>query len=203
MVELGSQEPIRLGGPKFDTGDWIEKFKKWFNRYRQTIIFVVILAVIAGGIYFSYRDTGVKEEEQVEQPKEEVTISEKEEVQKPETKAGEEKVVGERVVTEEAITESAAKGEGITHLARKALQGYLEENPDIGKELTKEHKIYIEDYLKDAKVAERGGKKTLQIGAQITFSKDLIKQAIDSSKGLSDSQLKNIQIKYSPLVKSL
>ncbi|MBU4030594.1 hypothetical protein KJ756_00265, partial [Patescibacteria group bacterium] len=62
--------------------------------------------------------------------------------------------------------------------------------------LTNEHKIYIEDYLKD-----QVGSRPLEVGEEITFSEDLIKEAIDASLELSPEQLKNLE-KYSALVVS-
>ena len=47
-----------------------------------------------------------------------------------------------------------------------------------------------------------GFQNRVSIGTTIEFSKDLIRQAIESSKKLSDAQLKNLQ-KYSALVTSL
>lgn len=104
-------------------------------------------------------------------------------------------VLTEPTVSVDSITLRAQKGEGVTHLARGALQGYLEtQKPALS--LTREHKIYIEDYLKDAM------KRPLHIGDELTFSFDLIKKAIDASQNLSEAQLKNLT-KYANRVPSL
>lgn len=87
----------------------------------------------------------------------------------------------------DAFVMVAHKGDGKTHLARRALAGYLAKNPVQG--LTDAHKVYIEDYLQKAV----GGPSTLAVGQQIRFSKDLIKQAIERSQKLTDAQLKNLQ----------
>lgn len=89
--------------------------------------------------------------------------------------------------------ETAQQGEGITHLARKALKRYLEEKGS-GLELTPEHKIYIEDYLQN-KTGERG----LLVGEKISFSEELIKEAINKAQQLQPSQLENLK-QYSSLV---
>ena len=81
----------------------------------------------------------------------------------------------------------------MTHLARRALKDYLK---DHSQELTNEHKIYIEDYLKD-----RIGSQPLEIDEEITFSEDLIKEAIDASSQLTPEQLKVIE-QFSALVVS-
>lgn len=97
--------------------------------------------------------------------------------------------------TEGSFIETAGKGDGTTHLARRALANYLEKNPD--SELKAEHKIYIEDYLR-----KKVGSQGLSIGNSVEFSKDLIREAIGKSKELNEAQLKNLH-KYVVLVPSL
>ena len=84
----------------------------------------------------------------------------------------------------------------MTTLARKALADYLENNPDSS--LTPEHKIYIEDYLR--KNVSRKGR--VAVGASVEFSKDLINNAVNSSKQLNARQLQNLH-KYAVRVPSL
>jgi hypothetical protein len=98
--------------------------------------------------------------------------------------------------TGEAFVEIAVKGDSKTTLARKALKAYLEKNNDSS--LTPEHKIFIEDYLQRRVQADG----TLQIGEQLTFSKDLIKEAVDNSKNLNEKQLNNLK-KFSSRVQGL
>ena len=83
-------------------------------------------------------------------------------------------------------TVTANYGEGITHLARHALEKYLEDIND-GSELTKEHRVYIEDYLQN-----RIGSQKLEIGDQKTFSEDLIQEAISNADKLSPKSLENL-----------
>lgn len=92
-----------------------------------------------------------------------------------------------------SFVETATKGDGSTHLARRALANYLEKTPDSS--LSGEHKVYIEDYLRKA----AGSKGHLAVGESTEFSKDLIRQAIDHSKTLSAKQLNNLK-KYSSRV---
>lgn len=92
---------------------------------------------------------------------------------------------------------SAQPGEGITHLARKALKEYLDDNSSAGLGLRAEHKIYIEDYLKDLR-----GEGLLEIGEEIEFSTNEINSAVEMAQGLSDSQLSNLS-QYVPLVSGL
>ncbi len=90
-------------------------------------------------------------------------------------------------LTGDAYTLVARAGDGKTHLARRALSGYLAQHPVDG--LTAAHKVYIEDYLQKAV----GGPTMLRIGQEVRFSTDLIKQAIERAQRLNDMQLRNLQ----------
>ncbi|MFZ1654584.1 MAG: hypothetical protein WBO92_04230 [Candidatus Moraniibacteriota bacterium] len=94
--------------------------------------------------------------------------------------------------TEVSFVETASRGDGTTHLARRALMNYLEKTPDSS--LTGEHKVYIEDYLR-----KQLPQRSLAIGQSAEFSKDMIRQAIDHSKQLNAKQLQNLK-KYSSRV---
>jgi len=93
------------------------------------------------------------------------------------------------------IIATAAKGNGVTHLARAALKEYARKN---NLDLKKEQKIYIEDYLR--KHVARAG--TLKPGDTISFSDSLMKDAIDRVQQLTDKQIQNLS-QYVPLVPSL
>lgn len=95
--------------------------------------------------------------------------------------------------TETSFIEQAERGNGKTHLARRALAHYLEKNADSS--LTAEHKVYVEDYLR--KNVTHPGAVTTK--TSIEFSKNLINQAIEKSKTLNDRQLQNLK-KYSARV---
>lgn len=84
-------------------------------------------------------------------------------------------------------TVAADRGDGITHLARKALGEYLKETGQ-GSDLTPEHKIYIEDYMQN-----RTGNQKISVGQQLSFSESLITDAISSAKTLSPKSLENLQ----------
>lgn len=88
--------------------------------------------------------------------------------------------------TEVSFIETTAKGDGTTHLARRALANYLEKTPDSS--LTGEHKVYIEDYLR-----KQLKSSSLAVGQSAEFSKDMIRQAIDHSKQLNGKQLQNLK----------
>lgn len=183
-----------------------EQTKRWFQDNLRIIVSVIIVVVIAGGIYsYSKRSTDLamideSSSEQIitdEQAAVEVAGEESEQ-QISETQKQEDVQVQvtESKETESSFIETAAKGNGVTHLSRNALANYLEKNPD--SELTKEHKIYIEDYLRK----NVGFQGSVRPGTTIEFSKNLIQDAIGQSKKLNERQLQNLQ-KYSALVTSL
>lgn len=95
--------------------------------------------------------------------------------------------------TAEAYTEVASRGDGVTHLARRALLRSVEASkPDF--ELTAEHKVWIEDYVKD-----RLSRKSLALGESVSITKELVREGIEQSKGLTDAQLQHLK-RYSSLV---
>lgn len=89
--------------------------------------------------------------------------------------------------TEAAYVEVAASGDGVTHIARRSLHRYLESAAQDFP-VTVEHKVWIEDYVKD-----RLGRKPLALGERLTVEKELLRDAVARSKSLSDAQLKNLQ----------
>ncbi len=89
--------------------------------------------------------------------------------------------------TDKAFVMVANHGDGRTHLARRALLGYLSVKSVDG--LTAAHKVFIEDYLQKA----AGGSRYLTVGQSVSFSKDLIAQAITRAQNLNDAQLRNLQ----------
>ncbi len=113
---------------------------------------------------------------------EEITTSSEDKVTKEETEIEDEDFVETNI-----FTETAQSGDGITHLARKAMNQYLNEHGQNASLLTRAHKTYIEDYLQNT-IGDYG----LQVGEKISFSKNLIEKAIDSALQLTDAQLNNI-----------
>jgi hypothetical protein len=193
------------------------KMNEWFTENLRMIVSVVIVVVIAGGIYsYSKRaqapntnKSAVSTEESSEGKISVIGGDDNQVVntdqQGSNETAGEQKVQSSENIqiaepqtsqeTETSFVETAAKGEGSTNLARRALANYLEKNPDSS--LTAEHKIYIEDLLRRQVKDGR-----MKIGDKREFSKDMIAKAIEKSKSLNDKQLKNLQ-KYSHRVPTL
>jgi hypothetical protein len=204
-----------------EEGDTWDRARTWVQDNLRVILSVLIVALIAVGIY-NYSKKPVEEqpsavdqlvgeqsleteqgsenqnqnaalEVQPGEKKDQVVVKEekKEEAKPPVVTPAETKAEK----TGEGYTVKAAPGDGLTHLARKALREYLAANPDAN--LTKEHKIYIEDYLrKNVAVG------SLRPGDSRVFSDSLVKDSIAQAKTLNAGQLKNLQ-KYSARVSNL
>lgn len=203
-----NQFDVPTGGPQFnleDKGGWGKQFREWTNKYGSSVILPIIaLLILAGGIYLysnqKTNDTTLSLGEdttitQEESSPEESDLSEKttESVKEKTEEKAVEIIIPESRRENGTIIEKTAPGEGITHLARRALKNYIKDNPE---NITNEHKIYIEDYMKDSI-----GSRPLEVGEEITFSEDLIKEAINASLELTPEQLNNLE-KYSSLVVS-
>lgn len=175
--------------------------KQWFQDNLRIIVSILIVVAIAGGIYSYSNRTATPEETGEEQEsiledttKESILKDEKTATEKPKDQKQVAPVASSQE-TEKSFVETAMKGEGTTHMARRALANYLEKNPDSS--LTAEHKIYIEDYLR-----KNVPQKSVKIGTSVEFSKDLVQQAITKAKTLNESQLQNLH-KYAVRVPSL
>ncbi len=79
-------------------------------------------------------------------------------------------------------------GEGLTHVARRALENHLERATGQGN-LTAEHKVFIEDYIQRRIDHSTGW---LEVGESIQVSESLINEAIQAANQLTDSQLQNL-----------
>jgi hypothetical protein len=181
-----------------------EGSNNWLKDNLRIIISIIIVIVIAGGIYsFSKRSQTLLNEQQISSEEKAANKDGSVEIKPEESKTSPEVAkketpspVASSKETDVSFVETAGKGDGQTHLARRALANYLEKNADSG--LTAEHKIYIEDYLRK----KSGFKGGVHIGSTVEFSKDKIKEAIEASKKLNDKQLKNLH-KYAVRVPSL
>lgn len=175
------------------------KMKEWLEDNMRIIVSILIVILIAGGIYsYSKRTESPTVDEPTVAIDEENNSTAKQETANDSTvsQGKETSSVATSQETESSLIETAAKGDSQTKLARRALADFLEKNPDSA--LTAEHKIYIEDYLRK----NSGHKGRVSVGTSIEFSKDLIKDAISKSKNLNDNQLKNLH-KYAVRVPSL
>ena len=194
---------------KEEDQDMQEDASSWIKDNLRIIISIIIVVAIAGGIYsYSKRSettSKTSSEEQIlaNDESEAIVDIQSKDITSPENQDKKSGTIKSQVAstatskeTDTSFIESAGKGDGSTHLARRALANYLEKNPD--STLTAEHKIYIEDYLRK----KSGFHGRVFVGTSVEFSKDLIKGAIDASKSLNANQLNNLK-KYSVRVPSL
>ncbi len=108
----------------------------------------------------------------------------------------EENMVGEDPEIEEeeeveiaSYKEVAQSGDGLTHLARRAISSYIEDN-DI--EISKEERIYMEDYVQKRLAPEKTGLRFLDIGEEVEISVELIEEALEEANQLTPSQIDNL-----------
>lgn len=174
-----------LPGPIFEAKPgWGGKLANWLKRNFKKKILPIIIVVLVALISWAFL---IKE--RAGQEKE--LFKEEEKIEKKEG------VVIKEIEGKKIFKLTARKGEGITHLARRALKEYLNENQEAGKDLKAEHKIFIEDYLKDLH-----GERFLNLGEELEFSADDIGKAIGEAKNLSENELANLS-QYAQLVSGL
>lgn len=172
----------------------------WIQENLRIIVSVFIVAAIALGIYsYSQRSEIASENEDIAQlldtkgekpaADDQAMTADTKDTTMTAPKAENKVAVPQELSqeTETAFVEKAAKGEGSTHLARRALAHYLEKNPDSS--ISGEHKVYIEDYLRKHATT----KGWVNPGQSIEFSKDAIREAIESSKNLNQYQLNHLK----------
>lgn len=86
------------------------------------------------------------------------------------------------------VVEEARRGDGVTHLARRAFAEYAARTPEL-KGLSAEQKVYVEDYL-SKKVGHSGA---LNVGDKIEFSDEMMKEAAAKANGLSATQVEGLR----------
>ena len=183
-----------------------DQAKAWIQENLRIIVSVFIVAAIALGIYsYSDRSQNLANEDvntlletkggEENTADAEKTVSESQPPSAVNIETKNTLMTAEELSreTETSFIEQAERGNGSTHLARRALAHYLEKNADSS--LSAEHKVYIEDYLRK----NVNFKGSVTSNTSIEFSKELIRQAIEKSKTLNDRQLQNLK-KYSARV---
>lgn len=83
----------------------------------------------------------------------------------------------------------AKKGDGLTHLARRAVSSYMEDH-DV--EISQEKRIYMEDYVQKRLAPEKTGLRFLDIGEEVEISVELIEEALEEANELTSSQVDNL-----------
>lgn len=207
------------------SGNWPSEIKNWIQDNVRIVLSIVIVLVIALGVY-SYSKRGVEEsgEKLAEETTEKTDLQklieedsakladegEEEEANSEEVTDIEDAVVVEEQPTEETSEQkeavisqtdgsyevTAASGDSLTTLARSAVSQYLDTHNDPS--VTAEHKVYMEDYL----AKKMGYSSQLNIGETKTFSEGDIASALEASKTLTPGQLDHLKV-FSQQVPSL
>lgn len=169
---------------------------------KNIISILLIVFLIVSGVYAFNRDTEQKDksvEEKVEDIKKEEQKAEEENKDKEVAENKTEETKKEEMSTdiqktETKITLKAQTGDGVTHLARKAVAEY---SKDKNITLSKEQKLYAETVLKD-----KNYKHHLNPGQEVEFDVNSLSDTIQKAQNLSEKEIKAWS-KYTHLVPSL
>lgn len=154
-------EDLTLAGPVFETEPgWGGKLSVWFKKSFSFVLPILAILILGVGLTFYFIKTGNS-----------LPSSQDKKIQP--------------AVNSEIFRQTAKKGHGVTHLARQATAEYLATSPQNW--ITPEHKIFIEDYLKD-----KIGTKSLEIGEIVEFSLADIQGGIERAKKLKPEELENL-----------
>ncbi len=108
----------------------------------------------------------------------------------------EEKEDIEESVERKYYKKTAQEGDGLTHLARRAVTSYMEEEKI---NLSEEERVYVEDYVQKRLHTEKEEPRFLDIGEEVEISLELIYEGVSSAKNLTSQQIDNLS-QYSVLV---
>ncbi len=90
----------------------------------------------------------------------------------------------------------AQHGDGLTHLARRALTEHMERE---GIELSDEERVYIEDYVQKQLTPEDTETRMLDLGEEIEISEELLEEGIQQAEDLTPEQTDNLS-QYAAMV---
>lgn len=159
---------------------------------KNIISIILIVFLIVSGVYAFNRDT---EDKSVEEKVEEIK-KEGEESEASSDEAGQEVATENTDIqkSETKITIKANAGDGVTHLARKAVAEY---SKDKEINLSKEQKIYAETVLKN-----KYYKHHLNLSQELEFEISDLAETVEKAQSLSEKEIKAWS-KYTNLVPSL
>ncbi|MEY2986014.1 MAG: hypothetical protein RJB24_243 [Candidatus Parcubacteria bacterium] len=159
---------------------------------KNIISIILIVFLIVSGVYAFNRDTEDKSvEEKVEEIKNEGEKTEANDDEKYEEVAPDNTDIQK---SETKITIKANAGDGVTHLARKAVAEY---SKDKEITLSKEQKIYAETVLKN-----KYYKHHLNLSQELEFEISDLAETVEKAKNLSEKEIQAWS-KYTHLVPSL
>lgn len=129
-------------------------------------------------------DVDIMDEEEIEKDEEELDRTEKEEQNSNRTKEvqGEESVMSYYRIT-------AEKGEGLTHIARTALNKHLSDN---NVNLSAEQKVYAEDYIQRRTQEERDGSDLVLLDEEVRIFYSHVEDAVAGAQNLTEYQINNL-----------
>ncbi len=186
------QENVRERIEAAKSNGWGAKLSEFArSRNKKLLIFAAIALLFMGGSYLTNRNSAENVPAVVQSSdKDAATLGENDvpvNVLDIKINEGGEVIFSdeENEVNEDSITKTASRGDGITHLARSAIKDYLAES---GKTLSAEQKIYAEDYVQN-----KIGSEFLEVDQKISFSKDLLREAVEKSEGLEEWQIENLK----------
>ena len=143
------------------------------------------------GAIFSAASQRIAEEVGEMFPEEEEIVEEEEDEERED-----EEVVVTSPAEKESYSEFARKGEGLTHLARRAVTSHMEKE---GLSLSAEERVYVEDYVQKRLAPEKTEPRFLEIGEEVEISYELIEEGVTQAKNLTPAQIDNLS-QYANLV---
>ncbi len=84
---------------------------------------------------------------------------------------------------------TAERGEGLTHIARTALNKYLSDN---NINLSAEQKVYAEDYIQKRMQEERDGSDLVLLDEEVKVSYSYVTKSVTEAQGLTTYQINNL-----------
>jgi hypothetical protein len=159
---------------KAKTNGWGAQIKNFFSNKKPLALLMsgIIVVTIAGGLVFATTQVDTEREGAALTS---YTLPSTEGPGLASPASGTES--GDFIITAEA-------GEGVTHLARKAVAQYL---AATDTELNAEQAVFAEDYLRRIK-----GSYPLSTGDELTFTTEEIQAAVKNALALKDWQIKNL-----------
>lgn len=148
---------------------------------KNIISVLLIIFLIVSGVYAFNRDTNT-DEQSVEEKVEDIK-KEGEEMVANDEKAEEMPSENTDIQKSETnITVKASAGDGVTHLARKAVAEYIN---DKEISLSKEQKIYSETVLKNKYYQHH-----LNLSQEVTFELSDLEDTVQKAQNLSEDEIK-------------
>ena len=181
-----------LSGPTFNeaqentetanSGGWSNKIKNLFTQNKSVWMAaaIVLVSIVGGLIMANALETGTTESLQAGL----TAINEGAVTEEGTPISASTGFITTETGTTGEVVLTATSGEGVTHLARKAVAQFA---TATGTELSAEQKLYAEDYLKDLK-----GSFLLEAGDELTFTATEVEEAVNEALTLEAWEIQNL-----------